>query len=78
MLLPIDPDSDGVLEYLGGVLNCDPGVGGAELGGRPSSFLCPGVNGMSVISSVLAKSGRTAQMMLMTGISCRVNHIQPP
>ena len=76
-MLPTDPEMDGVLEYLGGVLNFEPGVGGAELAGSPSSFLCPGVRGMSDMSSFFLNKGNSATPTLMTGINCRMNHIHP-
>ena len=40
------------------------GVDGLELGGKPRSFLCAGVRGMSERSSFLRRSGQHATMML--------------
>lgn len=54
----------GVRAYLGGVEYFASGVGGAELGGRPSSLRWAGVRGMSKISSLLRKRGQHAANML--------------
>lgn len=35
---PTDPDIEGDRAYRGGVLYAESGVGGTELGGRPSSL----------------------------------------
>ncbi len=77
MLLVIDPDMEGVLEYRGGVLIFESGVAGAELGGSPRSFLCAGVRGMSSRSSSFRNRGSSANTMLTTGISWNASHIQP-
>ena len=69
---------DGVLEYLGGVLYAESGVGDAALGGRPSSFRCPGVRGISDISSFFRKRGINANAILIRGIASSVNHTHPP
>jgi len=54
------------LGYFGGVAYWEPGVGGAELGGRPRSFRCAGVKGISETSSGFRKRGRQAMRMLKT------------
>lgn len=69
MWLATEPDIDGVREYLGGVLYADPGVGGAELGGSPSSRRWPGVRGMSDMSSLARKRGTSATKMFEKGTS---------
>jgi len=69
---------DGVLEYLGGVLYAELGVGDTALGGRPSSFRCPGVRGMSDISSFFRKRGVNANAILIRGIASSINHTHPP
>jgi hypothetical protein len=66
-----EPASDGVREYLGGVLIAELGVGGAELGGRPRSFLWLGVRAMSERSSCRRTRGRKAMTMLTSGTACR-------
>lgn len=76
LLLVGDPARDGVREYRGGVLMAELGVGGAELGGRPRSFLCAGVNGISARSSLLRKRGRKAMMIPEVGNSWRIKYIQ--
>ncbi len=77
-MLAGDPASDGVLVYLGGVLNVEFGVGGAEFGGRPNSLRCAGVRGMSERSSTGRTRGRSAQMMFNKGSMARETDIQPP
>lgn len=49
--------------YRGGVTYCEPGVGGAELGARPSSFRCAGVRGISERSSFPRTRGKRAIIM---------------
>lgn len=60
--------TDGVREKRGGVLYTDPGVGGLDEGGRPSSFRCPGVKGMSDRSSFGRNMGKRLMAMLYRGI----------
>lgn len=57
LLLPLRGVAD--LEYLGGVLYCEPGVGGSEVGPRPNSWRCCGVRAISDRSSVVMNSGRS-------------------
>lgn len=66
-LLPADPEIEGVREKRGGVLYTEPGVGGAEEGGRPSSFRWLGVRGMSEKSSLCRARGSRLVPMLKMG-----------
>jgi hypothetical protein len=75
-MLAGDPASDGVLEYRGGVLYTEFGVAGLELDGRPSSFRCAGVRGMSERSSWGRTSGSSAKTMLINGTRMSVAYIQ--
>lgn len=50
----------------------EPGVGGAELGGKPSSLRWPGVRGISERSSLGRKSGSRATPILNVKITCRI------
>lgn len=61
----------GVRAYLGGVAYFVSGVGGAELGGRPSSLRWAGVRGMSEMSSLPRKRGQHAAIVLKEKINCR-------
>lgn len=72
LLLPVDPDMDGVREYRGGVLYTDPGVGGADEGPRPRSFRWPGVRGMSERSSFGRTSGNRATPILNSGMHKKI------
>jgi hypothetical protein len=74
LLLPTEPDIDGVLEYRGGVLYAEPGVGGTALGGSPRRALWAGIKGISLKSSRFRRRGNMATPMLMTGIVCRRTH----
>ncbi len=56
--------TDGVREKRGGVLYADPGVGGLDDGGRPSSRRCPGVKGISDRSSFGPSKGSRLMAML--------------
>lgn len=72
-LLPGDPARGvGVLEYLGGVAYLVSGVAGFELGGRPRSFLCAGVRGISWIESVARKRGTKARAILYANTRCMI------
>ena len=75
-MLAGDPASDGVLEYRGGVLYTEFGVAGLELDGRPSSFRCAGVRGMSERSSWGRASGSSATTMLINGTAMSAANIQ--
>jgi hypothetical protein len=75
-MLAGDPASDGVLEYRGGVLYTEFGVAGLELDGRPSSFRCAGVRGMSERSSWGRARGSSAKTMLINGTAMSAANIQ--
>jgi len=64
ILLAGEPLGVGVLATRGGVLYCEPGVGGFEVGGKPRSFLCAGVRGISDKSSGVRRRGQNATSML--------------
>lgn len=53
------------------------GVGGTELGPRPSSARWAGVRGMSERSSGRPQNGLSAMKMLKTGINCTTTFPQP-
>lgn len=63
-LLTAEPWAEGVRAYRGGVLNTEPGVGGAPDGGSPSSFRWPGVRGMSARLSLPLINGIEFMAML--------------
>ena len=60
----------GVRANLGGVAYVLFGVGGAELGGKPSSFRCPGVSGISERSSFARRRGQHAATALKANTDC--------
>lgn len=64
MWLAGDPLGVGVLATRGGVLYCEPGVGGFDVGGKPRSFLCAGVRGISERSSGVRMRGQNATKIL--------------
>jgi hypothetical protein len=70
-LLPGDPlNGVGVLANLGGVAYFESGVGGTELGGRPSNFRWAVVRAISERSSFFLKAGHRATMMLNANTNC--------
>jgi len=64
ILLAGEPLGVGVLATRGGVLYCEPEVGGFEVGGRPRSFLWAGVRGISDRSSGVRRRGQNATSIL--------------
>lgn len=60
--------TEGVREKRGGVLYTDPGVSGLDDGGRPRSFRCPGVKGMSDKSSFGRMMGKRLAATLNRGM----------
>lgn len=69
-------EPEGVREYRGGVLYFASGVGAAEDGGKPRSFLCSEVRAISDKSSSCLKRGMTFQATFAMGRNCINIHIQ--
>lgn len=74
--LLIEPAMDGDRAYRGGVLYAESGVGGTELGSKPSSRRWPGVKAISDRSSWGRIKGRQAIAILTSGSACTAKKVQ--